>query len=339
MKKGMTTKLAVFLAAVLVLSAISLSGIPSTGVVSAANQTVSCSDSDGGIVPAIFGTVTRTSPHGTSSFPDNCYNVDTVREFYCRGNSAKSVLMWCGNFAPNGICQSGRCIPAPFCGDAVINQASEQCDGGDFGSQTCQGFNYTGGSLTCTPDCTISTASCTLCGNGVCESGETSTSCPNDCDVTQPSASISVNNGAPNTTTPNVTLYLTFSDSGSGVKDCRYANEDLLFTGWMGCTATQAWSLSSGDGTKTVYYEVRDNALNIRQVSDTIQLLPPCTDTDGGFVVTVQGTATDATISRTDVCISSTTLNEFYCIDDFVAGGFFNCAGGNTTVCSSGRCL
>ena len=82
-------------------------------------------------------------------------------------------------------------------------------------------------------------------------------------DTTDPSASISINSGATYTDTTSVTLSLTYSDGGSGVDQCRYKNSEGSWTRWESC---------SGDGTKTVYYQVRDNAGNIREVSDTIIL-------------------------------------------------------------------
>ena len=91
-------------------------------------------------------------------------------------------------------------------------------------------------------------------------------------DGTPPSATISINNGATYTTTTSVTLSLTYSDGGSGVDKCRYKNSGGSWTSWQACTPTKAWTLTSGDGTKTVYYRVRDKAGNIRQVYDTIIL-------------------------------------------------------------------
>jgi hypothetical protein len=91
-------------------------------------------------------------------------------------------------------------------------------------------------------------------------------------DTTLPSAAISINSGATYTTTTSVTLSLTNSDSGSGVDKCRYKNSGGSWTGWQTCTATKAWALTTGDGTKRVYYEVKDKAGNVKQVSDTIIL-------------------------------------------------------------------
>ena len=91
-------------------------------------------------------------------------------------------------------------------------------------------------------------------------------------DTTDPSASISINSGATCTNTRSVTLSLTYSDSGSGVDKCRYKNSGGSWSSWQTCTPTKAWTLTSGDGTKTVYYQVRDRAGNIRQVYDSIRL-------------------------------------------------------------------
>ena len=91
-------------------------------------------------------------------------------------------------------------------------------------------------------------------------------------DATPPSASISINDGATYTNSTSVTLSLSYSDVLSGVKDCRYRNESCSWTGWESCVSTKSWELTSGDGEKTVYYQVRDYADNVKEVSDSIIL-------------------------------------------------------------------
>jgi hypothetical protein len=73
-----------------------------------------------------------------------------------------------------GVCGDGHMAPP------------EQCDGLDFGSQTCQDFNGAGstGVLHCNGDCEVETHECTggsVCGNAICETGERDTTCPPDC--------------------------------------------------------------------------------------------------------------------------------------------------------------
>jgi V8-like Glu-specific endopeptidase len=91
-------------------------------------------------------------------------------------------------------------------------------------------------------------------------------------DGTLPSASIVINGGATHTTTTSVTLSLTYSDSGSGVDECRYGNLGGSWTPWEPCTPTKAWELEPGDGEKTVFYQVKDNVGNIKEATDTIIL-------------------------------------------------------------------
>lgn len=50
--------------------------------------------------------------------------------------------------------------PGPACNNDGIKDASEACDGAQFGTSTCGDYGYSGGSLTCT-NCVISTGSCT----------------------------------------------------------------------------------------------------------------------------------------------------------------------------------
>lgn len=45
------------------------------------------------------------------------------------------------------------------CGDGV-KAGTEQCDGSDFGGQTCLSLGYSGGTLSCTASCTYNEASC-----------------------------------------------------------------------------------------------------------------------------------------------------------------------------------
>lgn len=77
------------------------------------------------------------------------------------------------------VFNKGGCI---YCGDGVRN-GPEACEGGDLGGQSCQGLGFTGGNLSCNSNCTHNTAGCfnAFCGDGVCNNGETSCSCPGDC--------------------------------------------------------------------------------------------------------------------------------------------------------------
>ncbi|MEM2130046.1 MAG: right-handed parallel beta-helix repeat-containing protein [Candidatus Bathyarchaeia archaeon] len=82
-------------------------------------------------------------------------------------------------------------------------------------------------------------------------------------DKTSPMGSVIINNGANSTTSPAVTLTLTYFDANSGVSQLRYSNDNSTWSAWESPTNTKAWTLTSGDGTKTVYCQIKDNAGNI----------------------------------------------------------------------------
>lgn len=79
-----------------------------------------------------------------------------------------------------------------------------------------------------------------------------------------PSGSIVINQGE-YTTSPSVTLILTYTDNatGSSIRQARYGNNDsgqVNWSAWEDPRPTKTWTLTSGDGTKTVYYQVRNDA-------------------------------------------------------------------------------
>ena len=76
------------------------------------------------------------------------------------------------------------------------------------------------------------------------------------------------------TSSASATLSLTYSDATSGVSQVRYSNDGAWDTEvWESPAATKAWTLMSGDGEKTVYYQIKDNAGMLSSTySDTITL-------------------------------------------------------------------
>jgi PKD repeat protein/ribosomal protein L40E len=96
-------------------------------------------------------------------------------------------------------------------------------------------------------------------------------------DKTAPTGSIAINGGESSTTSTAATLSLTYNDATSGVKQVRYSNDGVWDTEtWEAPTTSKTWTLTSGEGTKTVYYQIEDNAgLASITYSDTISLTPP----------------------------------------------------------------
>jgi len=65
---------------------------------------------------------------------------------------------------------------------------------------------------------------------------------------------ISINGGATYTTSTSVTLTL----SATNAYECAYSNDNSAWSGWESYGTSRSWSLTTGDGTKTVYYNCRN---------------------------------------------------------------------------------
>jgi hypothetical protein len=65
------------------------------------------------------------------------------------------------------------CASEPECGDNVVNQMTEECDGTDLDQNTCESLGYMSGTLLCAPDCKLDKTLCVIdptkpvCGDGI----------------------------------------------------------------------------------------------------------------------------------------------------------------------------
>ncbi|HEX9092892.1 MAG TPA: hypothetical protein VF902_02815, partial [Coriobacteriia bacterium] len=85
-------------------------------------------------------------------------------------------------------------------------------------------------------------------------------------------ASISINGGAATTSSRDVVLTLSATDSGSGMGEMRL-HDGLSWGQWMPYDTSMNWRLSAGDGVKTLQAQFRDRAGNTSAiVSDSITL-------------------------------------------------------------------
>ena len=74
-------------------------------------------------------------------------------------------------FSDEGVCGSetvdggGNVLPESTCGNGA-QSTEEQCDGNDFGGQTCTSLGFDGGYLRCAGDCSArDVGECSICGN------------------------------------------------------------------------------------------------------------------------------------------------------------------------------
>jgi Putative metal-binding motif/Prenyltransferase and squalene oxidase repeat len=88
------------------------------------------------------------------------------------GETCEGLGLGPGTLACSPSCtfDTTGCAEPPRCGDGVINQAGELCDGADLGGKTCVDIGFLGGTLACQPDCTFDAAACVgtpFCGDGI----------------------------------------------------------------------------------------------------------------------------------------------------------------------------
>jgi hypothetical protein len=77
-------------------------------------------------------------------------------------------------------------------------------------------------------------------------------------DKTVPAVSFAINSGAKYANTQDVTLTSNATDATA--LSMRFSNDNINWTTWVNYTASKTWTLTSGDGCKTVYAQFKDEA-------------------------------------------------------------------------------
>jgi|GEM_PF-1218137 len=88
-------------------------------------------------------------------------------------------------------------------------------------------------------------------------------------------ASFAVAGGAAYTSSGSVTLNNGVTDGSTTqgqIIQMRFSNDGAAWSAWEDYAATKAWTLTAGDGAKTVYAEFRDVALNVSATNDGLIL-------------------------------------------------------------------
>jgi titin len=133
-------------------------------------------------------------------------------------------------------------------------------------------------------------------------------------DSTPPTGSISINNGAGYTNSRSVTLNLSATDT-YGVSQMKFSNDNATWSEAVSYATSTTWTLSNGDGTKTVYAKFKDNPGNwtTTTINDTI-VLDITTGPTGSIKINNDAASTNSTLvtltlSATDV--SGVNLMQF----------------------------
>jgi hypothetical protein len=139
-------------------------------------------------------------------------------------------------------------------------------------------------------------------------------------DGNPPTGTVAIDGGAAFATSPNVTLDLAYDDgAGSGVVEMQFSNDNTLWSGWEPSAATKAWTLSAGNGAKTVWVQYRDAAglVSTGEISDGIQLdtSPPT-----AVVTLLDPTPTQAAVLHYSVAFSKPVAPTFNTADVSLTG-------------------
>ncbi|TQR21243.1 cadherin-like beta sandwich domain-containing protein [Psychrobacillus vulpis] len=74
----------------------------------------------------------------------------------------------------------------------------------------------------------------------------------------QPTGTVSINNGASLTNSTNVKLNIVASDPDNDRIEMSFSNDNTTWSSWESFSLMKDWSLSNGDGEKTVYMRLKD---------------------------------------------------------------------------------
>jgi len=122
-------------------------------------------------------------------------------------------------------------------------------------------------------------------------------------DKTAPTGSIMTNNDASYATSTSVTLTLTSSDVTSGVAQVKYSNDGVWDTEpWETPSPTKTWTLTPGDDTKAIYYQIKDNAGLVSITYSDIIILDTAPPSGS---ITIKDEATYATTTAVTLTLSA----------------------------------
>ena len=261
--------------------------------------TLTCSDGTGSECAKIYYTTDGTTPTTAStvySAPVSISSTKTLKFFAkdLAGNSEtvkSEAYTIVDTTAPDTTITAQPSNPsnstsASFSFTATETGATFQCQLGSSGYSSCTSPKaYTG----------LTEGSHTFYVKATDSAGNTDSTPASytwTIDTTAPAGSISINSGASSASSTSVTLSISATDS-VGVTEY-YASETSTTppasaSGWTSVTSTTNYSanvsftLSSGDGTKTVYVWFRDEVGNVSaSISDTITLSTTTTGGGGG---------------------------------------------------------
>jgi hypothetical protein len=89
-------------------------------------------------------------------------------------------------------------------------------------------------------------------------------------DTTAPSGTVSFKEG---TVTPSASVTLLLNDGGTGAAQMQFSDDNATWSGWEAYSGSKAYTLPSGDGSKTVYVQLKDEAGNVSAAAISATIL------------------------------------------------------------------
>jgi YD repeat-containing protein len=119
-------------------------------------------------------------------------------------------------------------------------------------------------------------------------------------DTTAPTGTVTINSGATYTSTRSITLTLTCSDT-NGCSQMQFSNDNVTYSTPEVYATSKAWTLTSGDGAKTVYVKFKDRpGIWSSAYNDTIFLDTTYPTTAASPAGGIYSTAQSVTLSCSD---------------------------------------
>jgi len=203
------------------------------------------------------GTQSLSITNGTVHYGSNTWGYDHDTARWSRGTTTQPLA----HFSTSRT--SGLPPLSVWFIDMSIAGTSWNWDFGDGGGSTERSNYYTFGT------CGIFTVKQTVSGDGATNSVEASV----ETDSAPPTGTITINNGNPATPSNSVALTLSATDNCSEVVSLQLKNEGLPWSDWQDYTTTMNWTLTPGEGHRTVFARFRDVASHVSdEASDSICL-------------------------------------------------------------------
>jgi hypothetical protein len=116
--------------------------------------------------------------------------------------------------------------------------------------------------------------------------------------ITSVSTYVSVTIAAidPNVPSKDPRRVLLLNPAGSGIAQSSFSNDGNSWSSWLTYTGIMSWTLSQGDGSKTVYGRVKDTAGNISSVVSGTITLDTTVGTDYGMTINNAAIYTNQTV-------------------------------------------